>query len=83
FFLVAAAIWVGAFFKTRTVQARYTFWVALALTWGWYSVAGYTLLNPVRTPAKEIMSEAQKAIGKDGELGLTLFKEQFLLFSPV
>lgn len=29
------------------------------------------------------MSEAQKAIGKDGELGLTLFKEQFLLFSPV
>ncbi|EJG1691102.1 glycosyltransferase family 39 protein [Vibrio parahaemolyticus] len=83
FFLVAAAIWVGAFFKTRTVQARYTFWVALALTWVWYSVAGYTLLNPVRTPAKEIMSEAQKAIGKDGELGLTLFKEQFLLFSPV
>ncbi|MGP8307732.1 ArnT family glycosyltransferase [Vibrio sp. YIC-376] len=83
FFLVAAIIWVLAFFKSRSVPAIGAFWVALSLTWVWYSVAGYMLLNPIRTPAKEIMAEAHKAIGEDGELGLTKFKEQFLLFSPV
>ncbi len=83
FFLVAAIIWGIAFFKSRTVPAIGAFWVALSLTWVWYSVAGYMLLNPIRTPAKEIMMEAHKVIGEDGELGLTQFKEQFLLFSPV
>ncbi|NVC93955.1 glycosyltransferase family 39 protein [Vibrio natriegens] len=83
FFLVAAIIWVTAFFKSRAVPAIGAFWVALSLTWVWYSFAGYMLLNPIRTPAKEIMAQAHKAIGEDGELGLTQFKEQFLLFSPV
>jgi 4-amino-4-deoxy-L-arabinose transferase-like glycosyltransferase len=83
FILVAALIWGIAFLKTRTVPAIGAFWVALSLTWVWYSFAGYMLLNPVRTPAKEIMAEAQTLIGDDGELGMTQFKEQFLLFSPV
>lgn len=83
FFLVAAIIWVTAFFKSRAVPAIGAFWVALSLTWVWYSFAGYMLLNPIRTPAKEIMAQAHKAIGEDGELGLTEFKEQFLLFSPI
>ncbi len=83
FFLVAAIIWGIAFFKSRAVPAIGAFWVALSLTWIWYSFAGYMLLNPIRTPAKEIMAQAHKAIGEDGELGLTEFKEQFLLFSPI
>ncbi|MCY9875768.1 glycosyltransferase family 39 protein [Vibrio natriegens] len=83
FFLVAAIIWGIAFFKSRAVPAIGAFWVALSLTWVWYSFAGYMLLNPIRTPAKQIMLNAQTEIGEDGELGLVQFKEQFLLFSPI
>ncbi len=83
FFLVAAIIWAFAFFKSRALPALGVFWVALSLTWVWYSFAGYMLLNPIRTPAKEIMINAQHEIGADGELGLLQFKEQFLLFSPI
>lgn len=83
FFLVAAIIWAFAFFKSRALPVLGVFWVALSLTWVWYSFAGYMLLNPIRTPAKEIMMSAQQEIGDGGELGLIRFKEQFLLFSPI
>ncbi|MEX3072825.1 ArnT family glycosyltransferase [Vibrio alginolyticus] len=83
FFLIAAIIWTIVFFKSRTLPTIGAYGLALSLTWVWYSFAGYMLINPIRTPAKEIMAEAHKAIGEDGELGLTQFKEQFLLFSPV
>ncbi len=83
FFLTAAAIWLVAFWKGRNKPALYGFAVALSITWILYSSAGYLLLNPIRTPAKEMMLDVQQKIGVDGELGLTRFKEQFLLFSPI
>ncbi|MEF1311748.1 glycosyltransferase family 39 protein [Vibrio mytili] len=83
FFLVSALIWGGGFFKSRTKPIIGVFWLALSLTWVWYSTVGYMLINPIRTQAKDIMAEVQTIIGDDGELGLTKFKEQFLLYSPI
>ncbi|WP_105902255.1 ArnT family glycosyltransferase [Vibrio gangliei] len=83
FFVVAALIWVVCLYRGFKRSALCTFAVALSLTWIWYSVAGYQLLNPIRTPAKDMMLKVQQKIGPQGELGLTRFKEQFLLFSPI
>ena len=83
FFLVVAVIWLVTFWQSRAKPALYGLAIALFSTWVVYSFVGYSLLNPIRTPAKEIMLDVEQIIGADGELGLTRFKEQFLLFSPM
>lgn len=83
FFALAAVIWLATFFKSYKKPALCGFGVALSLTWILYSLVGYSLLNPVRTPAKDVMLEVQQKLPPQGELGLTRFKEQFLLFSPI
>ncbi|MBD1576541.1 glycosyltransferase family 39 protein [Vibrio sp. S11_S32] len=83
FFIVAGAVWLLAFWKGLKKPALCSLGAALAITWVLYSFVGYSLLNPMRTPAKAMMLDVQQKIGSDGELGLTRFKEQFLLFSPI
>ncbi|UJF18217.1 glycosyltransferase family 39 protein [Vibrio sp. SS-MA-C1-2] len=83
FFISATIIWAVIFWRKRFQQNLYSFALALGLTWVLYSSWGYSLLNPVRTPAKVIMTKAADIVGQDGELGLVKFKEQFLLFSPI
>ncbi len=82
-FLVTGLVWfVILVWKWRKMDL-YSFGAAFAITWIIYSTAGYILLNPIRTPAKDIMAEVKADIGPNGELGLTRFKEQFLLFSDI
>ena len=82
-FLVMSLCWFAILLWKRNKVDLNIYWAAFAITWVLYSTAGYTLFNPERTPAKEIMAEAAEDIGPDGELGMTRFKEQFLLFSPI
>lgn len=83
FFAVAALIWGGILWLRKFRLNLPVYGLALALTWLLYSTWGYTLLNPIRTPAKDIMADVSSIVGQDGELGMTRFKEQFLLFSSV
>tara|TARA_R110001606_G_scaffold371881_1_gene528806 strand:+ start:12571 stop:14277 length:1707 start_codon:yes stop_codon:yes gene_type:complete len=82
-FLVMSLGWFAILLWKRNKVDLNIYWAAFAITWVLYSTAGYMLFNPERTPAKGIMAEAAQDIGPDGELGVTRFKEQFLLFSPV
>ncbi|MEL0637295.1 glycosyltransferase family 39 protein [Marinomonas sp. TI.3.20] len=82
-FLVTGVSWLGILIWKWKSMDLFAFGASFAITWVIYSTAGYILLNPIRTPAKEIMSTVQKDIGPTGELGLTRFKEQFLLFSHI
>ncbi|QSA20477.1 glycosyltransferase family 39 protein, partial [Vibrio furnissii] len=83
FFASAGVIWTLLLVLLRRKSVYCTLGSILACTWLLYSTWGYILLNPLRTPAKEIMADAAQQIGQDGELGLVKFKEQFLLFSPI
>ncbi|EKO3499261.1 ArnT family glycosyltransferase [Vibrio fluvialis] len=83
FLASAGVIWTLLLVFLRRKSVYCILGSVLACTWLLYSTWGYTLLNPLRTPAKEIMADAAQQIGQDGELGLVKFKEQFLLFSPI
>ncbi|MFV0574858.1 MAG: ArnT family glycosyltransferase [Vibrio sp.] len=83
FFVVTSVIWLVAFWKGLKKSALWSFGIALCITWVLYSFVGYPLLNPTRTPAKDMMLEVAQKIGPNGELGMSRFKEQFLLFSPI
>lgn len=82
-FLVTGVTWVGILLWKWKSLNLFSFGAAFAITWVLYSTWGYALLNDIRTPAKGIMAAAEQEIGADGELGLTRFKEQFLLFSHI
>jgi 4-amino-4-deoxy-L-arabinose transferase-like glycosyltransferase len=83
FFAAVAVLWIAVLWISRLQLNLYWFGLVLGLTWILYSTWGYVLLNPIRTPAKDIMARVSELIGPEGELGLTRFKEQFLLFSPI
>ncbi|REG86569.1 ArnT family glycosyltransferase [Marinomonas pollencensis] len=82
-FLVTGFVWLGVLVWKWKSMDLFAFAAVFSITWVIYSTWGYTLLNPIRTPAKGIMERAQQDIGPAGELGLTRFKEQFLLFSDI
>lgn len=82
-FLVTGVTWVGILLWKWKSLNLFSFGAAFAITWVLYSTWGYALLNDIRTPAKGIMAATEQEIGTDGELGLTRFKEQFLLFSHI
>ena len=81
FFLGLSLVWFAIFIWKRNSMNLYALCAAFAVTWVVYSTGGYALLNPIRTPAKAMMSSVQNEIEPNGELGLTRFKEQFLLFT--
>lgn len=54
---------------------------ALAASWVIVAVAGYPLIEPLRTPAR-VMAAAQAVLPAGAELGLIEPKEQILLFWP-
>lgn len=83
FFAAVGIIWGITLWKNRNKSALYGYGLALLFTWILYSFAGYPLLNTTRTPARQLMQQVQDKIGPNAELGLTRFKEQFLLFSPI
>ncbi|WP_086982140.1 ArnT family glycosyltransferase [Vibrio aphrogenes] len=83
FFAGVACLWIIIYWQTRRQSGLITWGSAISLTWVLYSLIGYSLLNPIRTPAKAIMQQVAQDIGLNGELGVTRFKEQFLLFSPI
>ncbi|MCE0555918.1 glycosyltransferase family 39 protein [Motilimonas sp. E26] len=82
-FALAAATWIAALWRYKLQLTLPRFGAALAVTWLLYGSLGYVLMNPTRTPAKQIMATVKERIGAEGELGLTLLKEQFLLFSTI
>lgn len=82
-FFALAAIWgLVVWYKRFAVDLR-SYTLALLATWLLYSLVGYSLLNPVRTPAKAVMQQVVDNIEPGAEVGITRFKEQFLLFSPI
>ncbi|MFO6424247.1 ArnT family glycosyltransferase [Motilimonas sp. KMU-193] len=82
-FGLAALAWIAVLWRFKLKLTLPSFGISLGICWLLYSSIGYILLNPQRTPAKEIMANVKQTIGPDGELGLVRFKEQFLLFSPI
>ncbi|WP_354624822.1 glycosyltransferase family 39 protein [Psychromonas sp. MME2] len=54
--------------------------ISLALGWGIYSVFGYWLMEPTRSP-KDMMAEINTITGPQSELAIINFKEQLLLHS--
>ncbi|WP_342607635.1 glycosyltransferase family 39 protein [Vibrio tritonius] len=83
FFAVTALIWLAINIKMHRSQILCKFGVLMSITWVLYSSWGYVLLDPIRTPAKDVMNEAAKAIGPHGHLSIVDYREQFLLYSPV
>ncbi|MEJ2767017.1 glycosyltransferase family 39 protein [Photobacterium sp. MCCC 1A19761] len=81
FFLVVGGIWSTVLYRLRNQSSLNVFGVLMGITWLLYSTWGYMLLEPIRTPAKQIMDNIAVRLGDHGELGLVNFKEQFLLFS--
>lgn len=86
--LLAAIVWIGVIYKgmqggDKFTVSLYQYGVGIGLTWVLYGMVGYPILNDARTPAKGIMTKVQQDILPGGEVGLTRFKEQFLLFSPM
>lgn len=81
--LIAGGIAGGLFIWSRRQSAVYQLAIVSFWGWLWFSLAGYPLLNPLRTAAGPIMHEASHLIGPEGELALVDFKEQFLLASPI
>lgn len=79
----AALTWVLVLWRFKLKLTLPSFGIGLGICWLLYSSLGYILLNPERTQAKEIMAQIEDTIGAEGELGLVLFKEQFLLFSTI
>lgn len=58
-------------------------WFAFVIpVWVLYSTLGYTLTNPIRTPAP-IYRALLEQTGPDIQLGLLQFRAQWLLFAPV
>lgn len=82
-FVVLGIIWTALLYKLNKKKIFCQFGSVIAVSWIIYSTWGYVLLDPMRTPAKEIMATTAERIGPEGELGLVNFKEQFLLFSPI
>lgn len=82
-FLAASLCWFVILLWKRNKVDLSAYWAAFAITWILYSTVGYVLFNPIRTPAKGIMAAVAHDIGPNGQLGMTRFKEQFLLFSPI
>ncbi|MDF2152924.1 glycosyltransferase family 39 protein [Vibrio sp. CAU 1672] len=83
FFFAVGVVWSGILFKARNQPALHVLGGVLTVSWLLYSTWGYLLLEPIRTPAKQIMRNVTAAVGNNGELGLVNFKEQFLLFSSL
>ena len=83
FFACAAVIVIIVLIYERKQLALKQFGIAILATWLIYTSWGYVLLEPIRTPAKQIMAKAAEIAGKGGELGIVRYREQFLLFSPV
>lgn len=81
FFLVVGGSWSTVLYQLRGKPILNVLGVLMGITWLLYSTWGYMLLEPIRTPAKQIMNNIAVRLGEHGELGLVNFKEQFLLFS--
>ncbi|MGL4448995.1 MAG: ArnT family glycosyltransferase, partial [Shewanella sp.] len=80
--ITLGVLWCGLLWWTRQQFALVKMGLVSALGWLIVSTWGYTLLDDVRTP-KKLMAQTAAVIGKDAELGLIDFKEQFILFSPM
>lgn len=80
--ITLGVLWCGLLWWTRQQFALVKMGLVSALGWLLVSTWGYTLLDDVRTP-KKLMAQTAAVIGKDAELGLIDFKEQFILFSPM
>ena len=76
-------LWLILLYKQRKDFSLFAFGIIVVITNVAWSTWGYLLLNPIKTPAKKIMQTVVTMIGPQGELGLTRFKEQFLLFSSI
>ncbi|MZI92423.1 phospholipid carrier-dependent glycosyltransferase [Vibrio sp. CAIM 722] len=83
FFIAVGVIWFAINWFMHHKQAICQFGALMATTWILYSSWGYVLLDPIRTPAKDVMENAANAIGPNGQLAIVNYREQFLLYSPV
>jgi 4-amino-4-deoxy-L-arabinose transferase-like glycosyltransferase len=79
--LILAATWAVILVGLWRRPSMSRWLAALSASWIIVAVAGYPLLEPLRTPAR-VVAEAKAALPAGGALGLLEPKEQILLFWP-
>ncbi|MBY6032798.1 glycosyltransferase family 39 protein [Marinobacter daepoensis] len=73
-------IWLVSLGALWRAHALGRWFIALMLSWLVFTVWGYRILEPLRTP-RNVLLAAEQVVPVGGQIGMINFREQFILFS--